>query len=78
MKYGLSDSIKEFIGLDINSCVSIANRVRFEDGNQVNIEKQVDIIIGESCGAKPLAIDDNGNGVVYLNTYGKGKVYFII
>ena len=33
--------------------------------------------VGNLCGAKPICVDENANGVVYKNNFGKGKIYFV-
>lgn len=72
-----SEDIKDFIGLDICKSEPVAKYVRYDDGNQFIIEEKIDIVTGKPCGAKAIAVDDNGNGVVYENSYGNGKIYFV-
>ncbi len=76
MTFPESSNIKEFIGIDINESATIGRTVDF-DGKEFKFESNLRIVTGESCGAKAICFDDNGNGVIYKNQYGKGRVYFL-
>lgn len=70
------EKIKDFIGVDIKGAEKIAKNISFVDGKEFRIEQDLEIAVGNVLGAKVLCSDQNGKGVVYLNNYGKGKVYF--
>ncbi len=72
-----SDSIKDFIGLEITGYAPVGKTASFVDGTAVGFEENIDIALGKLCGAKPICVDENGNGVVYENSYGKGKIYLV-
>ncbi len=77
MTFPESSSIKDFIGLDVNGYVSVGKTAKFDDGTSVDFEENVNIAVGDVCGAKAICVDENGNGVVYENNYGKGKIYLV-
>ncbi len=72
-----SEKISEFIGIDICDCTEIGKKVKFNDQSEFEFEENLELVIGNLCGAKPICIDESEKGVVYENTYGKGKVYFV-
>ncbi|MBQ8254868.1 MAG: beta-galactosidase trimerization domain-containing protein [Clostridia bacterium] len=72
-----SSAIKDFIGLDISGYAKVGKTVSFSDGTKLGLEAELEIALGELCGAKPICVDENGNDVVYENTYGKGKIYLV-
>ncbi len=75
--YPTSDSIKDFIGLDIMGAVEMANTVKFEDGTSIKVNSNPELVYGDVTTAKIICKDADGNGVVYKNTYGAGEVYFM-
>lgn len=77
MVFPQSKKIKDFIGLDICGCTSISNKVKFSDQTEFNFQENLELVMGNLCGARPMCVDENGCVVVYENTYGKGRVYFV-
>lgn len=77
MTFPHSKILKDFIGVDLLDCVTIGKTVQFEDKSKFNIDKNIQIAVGNLCGAKPICVDENANGVVYKNHFGKGKIYFV-
>ena len=74
--YPASENIKDFIGLDIESLMPIGKTLNFNN-EKLEFVEDIDIAVGNVTTAKALCLDENGNGVVYKNNYGKGEVYFI-
>lgn len=72
-----SESIKDFIGIDVSGYMPVGKKLDFDGGISFDIEENINIAVGKSCGAKPICVDENGNGVVYENEYGKGKIYLV-
>ncbi len=72
-----SGKIKDFIGLDISGYAPVGKTAKFNDGMALDFAENIEIAVGELCGAKPICVDENGNGVVYENDYGKGKIYLV-
>ena len=72
-----SSKTKDFIGLDISGYAPVGKTAKFNDGTEIKLEKSIEIAVGELCGAKPICVDENANGVVYENNYGKGKIYLV-
>ena len=72
-----SGALKDFIGLDISGYVPVGKSATFNDGTVLDIEESIDLAVGKLCGANPICVDENGNGVVYENNYGKGKIYLV-
>ncbi len=72
-----SEEIKELVGVNVKGSVKSGRSASFADGTVCAIEGDVSVAVGESCGAETVCVDENGNGIVYKNSYGKGKVYFV-
>lgn len=73
-KFPESDRLKDFIGLEITG-EDAARRVRF--GDESFMTSDLKIVAGKTLTATPIALNEKGRGVVYENSYGKGKVYFL-
>ena len=76
MTFPQSSKIKEFIGIDIDGSTPIGKTADF-DGEKFEFESKIEIVVGKNNGAKAICFDDNNNGVIYENQYGKGKIYFL-
>ncbi len=72
-----SGVLRDFIGLDISGYAPVGKSARFDDGTSLDFAENIEIAVGELCGAKPICVDENGNGVVYENNCGKGKIYLV-
>lgn len=72
-----SSLTKDFIGIDVKGFVPVGKTAKFSDGTVLDFEESLSVAVGELCGAKPICVDENGNGVVYENNYGKGKIYLV-
>lgn len=72
-----SSTIKDFIGLDISGYAPVGKSATFNDGTLLGFEESIAVAVGDLCGAEPICVDENGNGVVYENSYGKGKIYLV-
>jgi len=77
MIYPESSKIKDLIGLDVTGYKVAGNKALFNDKTEYSFDKQWGIAVGDLLTAKTICQDENGNGLVYENAYGKGKVYFI-
>ncbi len=77
MSFPESSALKGFIGLDISGYAPVGKTAAFDDGTALDFEESIDMAVGTLCGAKPICTDENGNGVVYENNYGKGKIYLV-
>lgn len=72
-----SQKIEDLLGVRINAIKTAESKVIFEDGKEFSVEEKLDIAVGDIITAKPICKDENGNGIVYENSFGKGKVYFV-
>lgn len=71
-----NEDISEFIGLSIEGDATAGVSARFNDGTVLETSGAAKLVVGKTCGAEKICSDENGNGIVYVNNYGKGKVYF--
>ena len=76
MTFPESSKISEFIGLDVDGSTSIGKTANF-DGEEFSFESNIEIVTGKVKSAKVICVDNNNNGVIYQNQYGKGKIYFL-
>jgi hypothetical protein len=74
--YPVSDKIESLIGLKVSGFATVGEQIFF-NGSELCFEEKIELAVGENIGAKVIAKDENGNGVVYKNRFGKGTVYFI-
>lgn len=70
-----NSKITDFLGVEVDGEFVPDTRVYFEDQSTYLVENKVNCALCNSVGAKVVCKDRQGNGIVYKNYYGKGKVY---
>lgn len=77
-KFIENEKVEEFFGGSICGEYEPDVRVTFDDGTTYLIpnDDKINTIRFNGKNAKAICVDKFGNGVVFVNSYGKGKVYF--
>lgn len=69
--------LTEFLGIELTQTRQSGKIASFNDGGAYAFSQSMKIACGNALTAKSVCADECGNGIVYVNNFGAGKVYFI-
>lgn len=76
LEYSNNEKMWKLFGVNAKNIIKTKGNILFDNNKVIVSDSEEEIIACETKEAKVIAQDESGNGIVFVNNYGKGKIYF--